>query len=471
MSRGLIAAAGSLLLLAGCSLWPAPAEDPAGVLPGRFAEAEAAAATWPDPAWWQGFAANELDRLMAEAQDANVDLAAAATRIRQADATSRIAGAPLLPTLDADGGAAATRIGSSVNPLGGDTSLTRDYDASLFAAWEVDLWGGNRAILAASRADAAAARFDRDGVALTVTSGVAETYFQILSFRDRLRIARDNLAIARDVLALVEAQVANGAASALELAQQRTQVATQEAALPSLLQSERQAVNALALLLGRPLAGFEVEAESLASVRPVSIVAGIPGELLGRRPDLLAAEARLVAADADLAAARAALFPAVNLTASYGLASDALRSFLENGSVTSLALGVTAPIFRGGQLRGQVRLSEAQREELLLLYRGAVLTAFADVEDALAAASRTTERAAALRVAAEEARRAFDLAETQYRGGAVGLLDLLDAQRTLLGAEDALAGARFDRLSSLVALYQALGGGWSAPAPTGSRPS
>jgi multidrug efflux system outer membrane protein len=449
-----------LLLLGGCTLRP-PDRGPGPVTPGRFAENGEAAAGWPGAGWWEGFGSAELDRLVKDALAANTDLAAAAARLRQADAQVRIAGAGLLPTVEADAGAGATRTSSEARAFGGGPSTSDSYDAGLRAAWELDLWGRNRAALASARASATADLFDRDGVALTVASSAADTYFQVLSARDRLRIAEANLDNARRVLQLVEVRVANGAAPPLELAQQRTQVATQSATIPSLRQQERQAVNALALLLARPLGGFEVEAQSLRDLRPVPVLAGLPSELLQRRPDIAAAEARLDAAAADVTAARAALYPSLNLTANAGVESDALRAILSRGNVISIGLSALAPIFEGGRLRAQVELSEAQRLELIEAYRGIVLEALADVEDALNAVRRTREREAALATAATEARRAFALAEAQYRAGAIGLLELLDTQRTLFSTEDSLASARFDRLSGLADLYRALGGGWS----------
>lgn len=457
----------SLLLLGGCALGT-PAREPVQLAADRFAEADDASAAWPEAQWWQGFGSPELDRLVAAALAANTDLAAAEARLRQADAQVRIAGAGLLPTLDADLGGGVTRTSSEARPLGGGAITDDSYDAGLSAAWEVDLWGRNRAALASARAAAAADRFERDGVALTVASGVADTYFQVLSARDRLRIARANLANARRVLELVEVRVANGAATPLELAQQRTQVATQSATIPGLQQQERQAVSALALLVARPLPAFAVEAGSLRELRPVPVLAGLPSELLRRRPDIAAAEARLDAAAADVAAARAALYPSLDLTGRAGVESDALRALLSRGNVISIGLSALAPIFDGGRLRARVRLSEAQRLELAQAYRGTVLQALADVEDALTAVRRTREREALLGTAVTEARRAFALAEAQYRAGAIDLLDLLDAQRTLFSAEDAFASARLDRLSGLADLYRALGGGWSEEA---SRPA
>lgn len=443
------------LLLAACTAGNGVTQ-PEIVVPSRFAEAEQAPGGFPDEDWWQGFGSAELDRLVEQALHDNADLRAAETRLRQADAQVRIAGAALLPSLDFGTSATRTRTGQDA---AAGTRLSDSFDVGFTASWELDVWGGNRAFLSATEASGVAVRRDRDALALTTASAVAETYFQTLSLRDRLRLARANLDNARRVLSLVEVRVSNGAASALDLAQQRTQLASQEASLQSLVQQERQTVNALALLLGRPLDGFDAEGQSLRSVTPVPVLAGMPSELLLRRPDLAAAEARLAAAAADVEAARAALYPSFSLTARAGNSSDRLADLLD-GNVVSLSLSMLAPIFEGGRLRGQVELSEAQQQELLESYRGTALQAFADAEDALIVVRYAREREAALQTAATEARRAFALAEAQYRGGAIDLLALLDAQRTLFSADDALASARLDRLLGLVALYRALGGGW-----------
>jgi outer membrane protein TolC len=470
MNPGSRAAASAVLLLAAtaCAFRPPGSEPPA--TPPAFAEGSGAAAAWPDPGWWRGFGSAELDRLVADGLAANTDLAAATARLAQGDAQVRIAGARLLPSLEADFGGSRSRTSSAARPPAAARSSPRATTPRSPPP------GRSTCGAAAGRRGRRRARRPRPAGSTAPPwrspsrPGVADTYFQALSARDRLRIARANLDNARRVLALVEARVANGAASELELAQQRTQVANQAATLPALAQQERQTVSALALLLGRPLEGFAPAARSLRDVRPVPVLAGLPSDLLARRPDVAAAEARLAAAAADVAVARAALYPSLNLTARAGVESDALRALLSRGNLATVALSVLAPIFEGGRLRGEVELSEARRVELVEEYRGAVLTALADVEDALVAVRGTREREVQLEAAAAEARRAFALAEAQFRGGAIGLLELLDTQRTLFSTEDALAGVRLERLSALVALYRALGGGWSAGRRAEPRP-
>ncbi len=424
---------------------------------------EEAASPWPDVARWQAFGSQRLDALVAEAQAANPDLAAAAARVLQAEAQAGISGAALWPTVDAGVDVNRQRLGSG---RAGTGRVTRDRDVtacggSIAASYELDLWGRNRAGLAAAEAAALASRFDRETVAISLTGNVAATYFQLLAFQDRLDLARRNLANAERVLEVVRARVESGAVSPLDLAQQRTVVANQRAQIPPLETLTRQTRNALAVLLGRPPQSFAIPVAGLTSIHAPEIRAGLPSELLARRPDIRAAEARLAAANADLGVARAAFFPAVALTGQYGIQSATFSSLFDPaGGLLTLATGLTQPIFQGGRLQAQEDLARARRDELVAAYRGAVYAAFADVEDSLVAASRSAEELALRVDAVEQARLALDLAETRYRAGAVDLLAVLDAQRSLFQAEEQLVQTRLSRLLALVDLYRAMAGGF-----------
>ncbi|OHC75146.1 MAG: hypothetical protein A3B62_01600, partial [Rhodospirillales bacterium RIFCSPLOWO2_01_FULL_65_14] len=324
-----------------------------------------------------------------------------------------------------------------------------------------DLFGKNRANLTAAEASLMFSRFDRDAVALAVVGNVAETYFQVLQFRGRLAVARRILEITESVLAVVQARVENGAASPLDLAQQRTLVATQRASIPPLETQLRQAENALAILLGTHLAALAQADGRLLDVAPPAPAVGLPSQLLTRRPDVQAAEAKLVAANAEIGAARAALFPSISLTGALGWESTALSSLFNPVNRTySLAGSLLQPIFQGGALEGAVDLSEARYRELAESYRETVLTALGEVHNALVAARRAGEQESLQAVAVEQARLGYELAEARYRAGAVDLLTVLDAQRTLSQAEDQIVQIRFQRLQAAVALFKALGGGW-----------
>jgi NodT family efflux transporter outer membrane factor (OMF) lipoprotein len=426
----------------------------------RFVPAAAGenALTFPPVAWWEVFGDPELERLIAEAERGNHDLEAAASRVVQAEARARAAAAGLYPSL---GGSTS---GSSGGQAG--SGLEPSYRAGLEAGYEVDFWSRDRAAADSAGATVEASRFDREVVALSLTADVASIYFQHRALSDRLESARRQLAIARSVLELVEAQAAWGAVSELRVAQQRSALASLEATLPTLGRQRGEAEHALAVLLGLPPGQIELPPGSLGAVDVPSIDPGLPAELLTRRPDIRRAEADLVAANADLHAARAALFPSIRLTGATGFASAALSSLLDvGGSIYDLVSGLTAPIFDAGRLEAQRDLAGARQEELVHRYRAIVIGAFRDVEDALAAARYLGETEAAQSEALAQARTAYELAEVQYRAGAVDFLTVLDAQRTLFQAEDALLQTRLARLDAAVALFKALGGGWGEPAP------
>ncbi len=295
-------------------------------------------------------------------------------------------------------------------------------------------------------------------------AGVASAYFQVLSLRDRLVIARENLAIAERVFKVVDARARNGAVSALDVARQQAAVLAQRAAIPPLELQERQTLFALAILLGRQPEGFDAAATTVSAVLVPRIAPGMPAELLVRRPDLASAEAQLAAANANVAAARAALLPTISLTGSAGLASDSLLNFL-SAPTAALAIGASLlqPIFDGGRLRAQVDVAASRERELVENYRKFILAALADVESALAAGSRSADQEVLQEQVLVQAQRALQLAEVRYREGADDLLTVLDAQRTLFQAEDQRAQIHLSRLLASVGLFKSLGGGWTDP--------
>jgi NodT family efflux transporter outer membrane factor (OMF) lipoprotein len=292
---------------------------------------------------------------------------------------------------------------------------------------------------------------------------VATAYFDLLSLRDRLALARANVATAERVLAVVESRVRNGAATPLDLVRQRAATVSQRATIPPLELQERQTLSALAILIGRTPTSFDVSGKSVAPLAIPEIAPGLPASLLVRRPDVAAAEAQLLGANADLAVARAALLPSITLSGSVGLASGALFAFGNPASIVSLAAALAQPIFDGGRRGAEVDGAEARERELVETYRRAILAAFADVENALVATSRNAQQEALQAEYRGEAKESLRLAEVRYRAGADDLLVVLDAQRTLFQAEDQLAQSRRSRLQSAVSTYRALGGGWSIP--------
>jgi NodT family efflux transporter outer membrane factor (OMF) lipoprotein len=425
-------------------------------------------AALPQLDWWREFKSKELTALIEEAQTVNLDIAAAAARIKQADAQARIAGAALLPTVDANGDASHSR--RSLTTSGGTTSIgagAREgnlYSASLSASYELDFWGRNRALLEAARDSAVASRYDREVVALSTVATVANTYFLVLASQDRLNNARANVRSAERVLDLIRQRLSVGTTSGLEVAQQEALVAQQRALIPTYTQTLEQNKAALAVLIARPPERVNIRGGSARRVAIPRVTPGLPSDLLTRRPDIREAEANLAAADANVYAARAAFLPNIQLTGQDGWQSAIFRSLIRPESLFfSFAASVTQPIFDGGNLLGNLEQQKGRQEELLQTYRKTVLQAFSDVDQALIAVRQQTEYERLQTQVVEASRRAFQFSETRLREGTVDLVTVLQTQQTLFQAVDALVQARLARLQAIVSLYQALGGGWPPP--------
>jgi NodT family efflux transporter outer membrane factor (OMF) lipoprotein len=392
--------------------------------------------------------------LLVRAEAGNLDLASAASRLRQADAQLRQARASLLPQVSASADASRNGENNSSN-----------YSAGLSTRYEMDFWGRNQAVTDSARASLLASEFDAQTLAISIQASVVSNWLQILENAQRLDLARDSLANAERVLQLVETRYRFGAADSLAVSQQRTLVAQLRASIPGLEQQTLQLRNSLALLLGQAPDIPLPKASRLADISIPLVGAGLPAELINRRPDILASEARLIAANADLTAARAALFPTANLTGQFGAQSAALATLLSSPATGwTLAAGLTQSIFDGGSLRAQVDLSQARQEELLVNYQRTLLTALGETDTALGAVEKAQQRYQFLELATTQASRAFDLAEIRYRAGSSDLQSLLDTQRTLYQSQDTLAQQRAIWLLASVDLFRALGGGWQRAA-------
>lgn len=448
----------ALAVLTACSVGPAY-KRPDIPLPDQWHEASNAesAAIWPASGWWHAFGSQRLDQLIAEAQKSNDDLAVAIARVQEADAQVRIAGAPLLPSLDLS--ADATRQHGQITGIGPATFNT--FNPELTASYELDFWGKNRATRASARAAAIASRYDKETVALTVVSSVATTYFQALEFRDRLQVAHENLANGQKILHGLRLEQTAGIATGLDVAQQETAVALLDAAIPPLEQQFRQSVNALAVLVGKTPESIEVDVGTLKDLSVPQLVEGLPSQLLSRRPDIAESEQQLIAANADITVARAALFPSIQLTAGGGYESSALTSLINPANrVWSISAGLMQPIFHGGALRGQLVFSNARYSELLSAYHKTVISAFSNVDDALVAAQHTKEQQTRQQEAVNRARRAFQFAQRQMRAGTINILTVLNTENALFSAQDEFVQVQYLQLQSMVDLYTALGGGW-----------
>ena len=454
-----VAAWGSALVLGGCAAPVMDAAQPAPALPKQWPQA--ATATEADAAlsqhWWRSFGSAELDSVVDRAQIQSWSVAEAAARVRQAAARWNQAGAALLP--EVNGGMNATR---NKSLSGGESTAQNRFTASLSASYEVDFWGRNRAGRDAAQAAWKASVFDRDTVQLTVTAGAAQAWLHSVALHERVDIARLNLQSAERLVQLVESRARAGAASALELAQQKGLVASQRRSLLALQQQALDAQAALATLLGQA-GGADVVTTSLLGLQMPAVGVGVPAQLLVRRPDIARAEAQLAAAHANVQVARAAMLPRLTLTGSVGTGDDRWQRMFDN-PLYALAAGLTAPIFDAGRLAAGNELAMAQREELLATYRKTIIEAFADVQLALHAVTGVQAQAEAQSEELAQARKALSLAETRYRSGAESLLTLLDAQRTLYAAQDVAVQLRLAHLQAHVSLYKALGGGWDMAA-------
>ncbi len=460
---------------AACDLGPAY-HNPALEVPAAYrATPLTAPAAWPSEDWWRGFKSPELTTLVEQAKAGNLDIAAAIARVRQADAQVRIAGAPLLPTLGGTGNASWQHTGlgtgnSAARVRAGNTGSnlsidSHSYSGELSAGYELDFWGRNSAARQAAISSAMFSRFDQQTVALTIVTNVANTWFTALSLADRVTLAKQNLADAEQTLAVIRGRFAAGTASDLDIAQQEALVAGERAVIPSLQSQMEQNVIGLGILIGRPPEAIAVRPGTLNALQLPLVASGVPSALLARRPDVASAEAQLVSQNFSIKVARAAFFPAIQLTGTAGYQAAALTQLISpGGALASLAAGLTAPIFDGGTLRGQLELAKGRYDELLADYRKAVIQAFTDVDDALTAWRYTSEQEALQLVAVRTARRAATIARAQMQAGTVDITTVLNAETTLFNDEDTLAQVRLARYQALLSLYKARGGGWTQPA-------
>ncbi|WGT27240.1 efflux transporter outer membrane subunit [Pseudomonas marginalis] len=455
-------ALGLCLMLTACAGDP-PTVDSAIAPPAawQFAERDAARAT--NQRWWTQFGSAPLNRLVDQARRDSFDVAAAMARVRQAQATAVIAGAPLLPEVKFNLAASHQKLLHGTGGPDLDASQSDDavnnFGANLTASYEVDFWGGRAAARDSALHSLRASEFDQATVELTLLSNVADRYAQTLAARQRQQIAELNLANARNVLDLVQTRYDAGSATALELAQQKSLVAGQQRQLPLIQQLAEESQITLAALLGQPVQALDLGAEPFQELTWPTIGAGMPSQLLSRRPDIAKAEAELAAAQADVTVARAAMLPALTLGATLG--SDAYKAVdVLRSPYYTLTAGLVGPIFNNGRLSAERDKARARQNELLQTYRGAIINGFADVEKALSSITRLDQQRHWQTQELQQAQTAFQIAESRYQAGAEDLLTVLETQRTLYAAQDLNVQLRLSRLQASIALYKALGGGW-----------
>ena len=420
---------------------------------------------WPDANWWMNFKADELPALVETAQKENLDIAAAAARVIEAEATDGQAFANLLPAVNLQGSGTRQQTSGGMTSANGVNGVSRTFDnfsAGFAASYQLDFWGLNQDRLRQARENLRSARYAETVIGLTTESSVAQEYFTVLAIRERIAITRQNIDAAKRILAVVEAKVVAGVSSNLDLSNQQAVIAGQEATLPGLIEQEREARYALAILLGRAPEGFDIRAQNLDGIASPVVRGGLPSEVLLRRPDVAQAEANLYAAHANVDAARAAFFPAIGLTGSANYASTAISNLISPGNFAwSVGASLLQTIFDGGTKKAASDLALAQEQEQIADYRKAVFNAFSNVESALGQVAADGDQLVALTEEVRASTEAFRISELQYREGTIDILNLLQAQQTLFSAQNTLVQTKLVRLDADVSLYIALGGGWT----------
>lgn len=418
-----------------------------------------------DPAalvhWWERFDDTVLTQLVENALRSSPDVRTALAKIESARANHGIQRASLLPSLTGDASGRRTR--TRVH----DTDVVTNADsagASLDASWEIDLFGKQRKAFAATAADLAQAEENLRDAQVTLAAEVASTYVSLRSAEANLAATQRSLATREESLQLARWREQVGTTSSLDTQQAITTVEQARASVPALQQSILETRNRLAVLCGQTPGSLDTLLATTGAVpaAPAAIAVGIPAETLRQRPDVRAAGRAVEAAAARTSAAKRDRFPTLKLTGSVGVdALDAGKLFSPETTVANLVGSLTAPIFAGGRIHNTIALRTATEKQVLIAYESAVLTALSEVENALSAVRRHSERLAALATAATAARDASALARQQYEAGTVDFLTVLDAERNALGVEQQQVSATADLTTAHIQLYKALGGGWT----------
>ncbi len=452
--------------LGGCSLWPGY-KKPAMDLPTQWADAPAQGKAIAGERWWTLYGDSTLDALVDEALKHNRDLALAAARVDEARALLRITDANRSPTVDATVNAERSRSSArSAIPLPPGIPLERSsYTAAVNVSYELDLWGRLRGASDAARAQLFATQAARDTVRIALSSQVVQTYYALLSLDDQVDVTRRTIDLRNQNLGLQQYRYKAGLITDFHLRQLEAEVSAARAQQPVLEQRRNSAEVALSVLLGRSpraIANDPVAVKRDSGELPLAVVpAGLPSDLLLRRPDVVQAEQALIAANARIGVARSALFPRIALTGAFGSDSATLGDlFSAPARIWSLAFGLAQPIFQAGRLRAEVEASNARERQALAQYQKTVQSAFGEVREALVAQSRTREVYAAETDRVNALRETLRLSRIRFDNGLSSQLETVDAERNLLQAElnrvDALRAQR----AAVADVVRALGGGW-----------
>ncbi|MET0356593.1 MAG: efflux transporter outer membrane subunit [Cellvibrio sp.] len=406
--------------------------------------------------WWKTFESNQLTQLIELAEAKNPDAIIGRERVKQAELQMKIANASLFPSLSATASSGETR----TKPEGGNWSNSDSTRAGFSANYEVDLWGGEMANRHSAKAGFRATDFSNEATRLSIAAGVATAWFNYLALQERLETARKNVEIATRIQKIVDSLYRNGAATAADVAAQKTNLLSQQNALLPLQLQLDQTRAAIALLEGQSPQAYQLASEKILDIKIPVIDAGIPADVIARRPDVASVEAQLQASSADVYAARTALLPSVQLSGNMGKSASELFALSPATQSAGWSLSLAQTIFAGGRYINQVRISESRRVEMLEQYRKIILTALQEVDDALNRVNIAKQQETNQQEIFEQSEQSLKLNEIRYREGNIDLQTLLDSQRSLFQSRDSLVQQRLARLKAAVDLYKAMGGGW-----------
>lgn len=485
MRKIALTAIAAALLVTGCTMAPRYVR-PAAPVAGEFAS-EGVYATQPgaasgartangrpaaDIGWRDFFVDPRLQRLIEIALLNNRDLRVSVLNIEAARAQYQITRAGLLPTLSATGTEDRARTPNSLAAIPG-RNISATYNVGLAASWELDLFGRVQSLKDQALAQYFSTAQARKAQEISLVSQVADQYLTLLSTDDLLQVTENTLRTAQDSYNLTKLQLDNGTGTELDLRQAQTVVETALANRQAQARARAQALNALVLLIGEPLpdnlpAGMPLNAQDFLT----DIPAGLPSDLLTRRPDIMEAEQNLLAGNANIGAARAAFFPRISLTGAFGTASPTLGDLFKAGTAAwSFAPSIALPIFEGGSNIANLDLAHVQKRIEIANYEKAIQSAFREVSDGLAARGTYDQQISALERNEYAQQRRYDLSNMRYKNGVDSYLSVLTAQTDLYSAQQSLISARLARWTSLVDLYRALGGGWIALSGDTPRPA
>lgn len=423
----------------------------------------------PKGAWWRMFGDAKLNELMDRATANNQTLKAAIARFDLARAGTGVARSAFFPSADVN--AALTTQKTSPNmpsafPLNGLHYVGPSYNVPLDFSWELDLWGKIRRQVEVARAQAESTADLMQNVLLGIHADVATNYFRIRAIDGELQTVREAVGWRRQALDIASARVKAGAGSELEQAQAETEVATAEAEVSALQNQRDQLENGIALLLGANPSGFKLASNAGMLSTPPRIPAGVPTDLLERRPDVAAAERTLASTTAQIGATKANFFPSIKLIGHGGfLSGDIDHLFTVNSTNWNIGPSISVPLFAGGKTKAHMEKVRAAHDEALANYRQAILVSFNDVENALASIRNLSVQTEAQHRARESAQKAAELAHTRYEAGTSPYLEVIEANRTVLQVQRACATLGGQRLIASVSLIKALGGGWDQSLP------